>query len=198
MPAGQHYRGGPCEQALQFLPLLADRRTLAKSHRLPELPPEFRVALHVEPVRRQDRLPRLRGIGIPIPFGNTEPHHFARGLHGPPEPRAVEPLLGQQPLLERPMRLGERSVPLEDAADPLADMQRGGLAAALPELLLDFLQDRFRLPPTHRDGRHGTGRQIERLQTGAEADPAGLGPEDDGARSRLGHSARSGSPGRRG
>ena len=176
VPAGQHYRGGSREQALQFLPLLADRRTLAKSHGLPELPPEFRVALHVEPVRRQDRLPRLLGVGIPIPFGNTEPVHLARGLHRAPEPRTVEPLLGEKPFLERAMRFGERSVPLEDAADPLADVERSGLPAALPELLLDFLQDRFRLPPTHRDGRHRTGRQIERLQTAPRLIRPGCGP----------------------
>ena len=155
------------------------------------------MALHVEPVRGQDRLPRLLGVGVPIPFGDAEPHHFVRGFHRPPEPRAVQPLLGQQPFLERPVRLGERRVPLEDPADPLADQERSGIAAALPEFLLDFLQDGFRLPPAHRDGRHRTGRQVERLEAGTEADPAGLGPEDDGAGNRCGH-VRSGSPGRRG
>ena len=197
VPAGQHHRGGSREQTLQFLPLLADRRTLSETHGLPELLPELRVALHVEPVRGQDRLPRLLRVGVPIPFGDAEPHHFVRGLDRPPEARAVEPFLGQQPFLERPMRLGERRVPLEDAADPLADVERSGLAAALPELLLDFLQDGFRLPPAHRDGRHRTGRQLERLEAGAKVDPAGLGPEDDRA-GDVGGQLRTGSPGRRG
>ena len=185
--AGQYHPHRPGEQLFHFLLFLPDRRTLVESDRLPELLPERRVALDVEPVRGQDRPPRLFGVGSPIPFGEGELGYLVGGLHRPPEPGAIEPLLGEKALLQRPMGLGECAVPREDAADPLADVQRCGLAPEILEFPLDLLEDGLRLPPAHRDGRHRTGRQLEGLQPGSEADPAGLRAENHRAGGVAGH-----------
>ena len=184
---GQHHRDRPGEQVFHLLLFLPDRRTLRESDRFPELLPERRVALDMEPIRGQDRTPRLFGVGSPIPFGEGELGYLVGGLHGPPEPDAVEPLLGEKALLQRPMGLGECAVPREDAADPLADVQRCGLAPEILEFPLDLLEDGLRLPPAHRDGRHRTGRQLEGLQPGSEADPAGLRAENHRAGGVAGH-----------